>query len=140
MTPAPPINYNTSIDTLTGALNFAPVTHLNVGANTYYTDNLEGTLYNTLVTAGVTVPQSEAQQSSHDLSMTGYANYEMPAEHLNLHAFVERQQQTFLGPRSPPTPTTERQPIPICCWAAQFNGVLGVTRTSIDTTHQSLRA
>jgi hypothetical protein len=38
-------HYNTSIDTLTGGLNFAPAIHLNVGANAFYTDNLEGTLY-----------------------------------------------------------------------------------------------
>ena len=38
---------------------------------------------------------------------------------------------------SPPTPSTATRLIPIRCWAA-FNGVLGVTRTSINTTHQSL--
>ncbi len=54
--------YDTSIDTLTSALNFEPVGHLNVGGNTFYTDNLEGTLYNTLVTAGAVLPQSEAPQ------------------------------------------------------------------------------
>ena len=46
--------YNTTIDTLTGSLSFAPLTHLDLGGNAYYTDNLEGTLYNTLLTAGVT--------------------------------------------------------------------------------------
>ena len=74
--------FNTTIDTLTSTVNIAPRPHLSVGANTFYTDNLEGTLYNTLLTAGVTVPQNEGQQSSHDLSVTGYANYEMPEQHL----------------------------------------------------------
>ena len=118
--------YNTSIDTLTGALNFAPATHLNVGANTYYTDNLEGTLYNTLLTAGVIVPESEAQQSSHDLSLTGYANYEMPAQHLNLHAFVERQQQTFLGISFASDSYNGTATYSNTLLGGQFNGVLGV--------------
>jgi len=130
--------YNTSIDTLTSAVNFAPMTHLNVGANTFYTDNLEGTLYNTLLTAGVTVPQSEAQQSTHDLSMTGYANYEMPAEHLNLHTFFERQQQTFLGLSFASNSYNGTATYSNLLLGGQFNGVIGLTRTSIDTTNQSV--
>ena len=130
--------YNTSIDTLTGAINFAPRPHLNVGANTFYTDNLEGTLYNTLLTTGVSVPQNEGQQSSHDLSLTGYANYEMPAQHLNLHAFVERQQQTFLGISFASDSYNGTASYSNTLLGGSFNGVLGVTRTSIDTTHQSL--
>ena len=130
--------YNTSIDTLTGAINFAPRPHLNVGANTYYTDNLEGTLYNTLLTTGVSVPQNEGQQSSDDLSLTGYANYEMPAQHLNLHAFVERQQQTFLGISFASDSLNGTASYSNTLLGGSFNGVVGVTRTSIDTTHQSL--
>jgi len=131
--------YNTSIDTLTGALNFAPVAHLNVGANTFYTDNLEGTLYNSLVSAGAAVlPQSGAQQSSHDLSVTGYANYEMPAQHLNLHSFFERQQQTFLGMSFASDSYNATATYSNLLLGGSFNGVFGVTRTSIDTTNQSL--
>ena len=39
---------------------------------------------------------------------------------------------------SRPTPTTGRPVIPIRLLGGAFNGVLGVTRTSVDTTHQSL--
>lgn len=131
-------NYNTSIDTLTGAINLAPRPHLNVGANTFYTDNLEGTLYNTLLTTGLSVPQNEGQQSSHALSLTGYANYQMPAQHLNLQAFVERQQQTFLGISFASTSDNGTASYSNKLLGGAFNGVLGVTRTSIDTTHQSL--
>jgi hypothetical protein len=135
---APTDNYKTSIDTLTGALNFAPVTHLNVGANAYYTDNLEGTLYNTLLTAGVILPQNEAQQSSRDLSLIGLANYEMPAQHLDLHALIERQQQTFMGISFASDSYNGTATYSNALLGGQLNGVLGVTRTSLSTTHQSL--
>jgi hypothetical protein len=131
-------SYDTTIDTVTGALFFAPLGHLGVGANTYYTDNLEGTLYSTLLTAGVSVPQTEAQQSSHDLSLTSYANYEMPAQHLNLYTFVEHQQQTFWGISFASESYNGTATYSNVLAGGSFNGVLGLTRTSVETTHQSL--
>jgi hypothetical protein len=130
--------YNTSIDTLTGALNFAPVTHLNVGANAYYTDNLEGTLYNTLLAAGAILPPSEAQLSSRDLSLFGMANYEMPAQHVYLSAFVERQQQTFWGTSFVSDSYNGTATYSNTLLRGQFNGVLGLTQTFLSTTHESL--
>lgn len=130
--------YDTIIDTLTGALSFAPAAHLHVGANTYYTDNLEGTLYNTLVTAGAVLPETGPQPSSHDLSLTGYANYELPAQHLNFHAFAERQQQDFLGSSFTSDSYNGTATYSNRILGGQLNGVLGLTRTSINTTHQSL--
>ena len=131
-------SYNTTIDTVTGALFFAPLGHLGVGANTYYTDNLEGTLYSALVSAGVSVPEIQAAESSHDLSLTGYGNYEMPAQHLNLHAFVEHQQQTFLGMSFASQSYNGTATYSNVLAGGSFNGVLGLTRTSVETTHQSL--
>ena len=130
--------YNTSIDTLSTVVNFAPRQHLNVGGDVFYTDNLEGTLYNTLLTAGLAVPENQGPASSHDLSLTGYANYELPAEHLNLHTFVERQQQTFLGISFASESLNGTATYSNTLLGGSFNGVLGVTRTSIDTTNQSM--
>jgi hypothetical protein len=130
--------FDTNIDTLSGALNFAPVAHLNVGANTYYTDNLEGTLYNTLETAGVSLPQFQAQQSSSALSLTGYVNYEMPAEHLILNAYFQRQQQTFLGSSFASDSYNGTATYSNSLLGGQFNGVLGMTRTSTNASRQSM--
>jgi len=131
-------NFDTTIDTVTGGLYFSPLAHLSVGANTYYTDNLEGTLYSALVSVGASVPGTEVQASSHDLSLTGYGNYEMPAQHLTLHAFVEHQQQTFLGVSFASQSYNGTATYSNLLAGGSFNGVLGVTRTSLDTTHQSL--
>jgi hypothetical protein len=131
-------HYKTSIDTLTSALNFAPATHLNVGANAYYTDNLEGTLYNTLLTAGVTVPQSGALLSSRDLTLTGVADYEMPERHLDLHALIQRQQQTFLGTSFTSDSFTGTATYSNMVRGGLLNGVLGLTGTSVSASHQTL--
>jgi hypothetical protein len=128
--------YDTSIDTLSGGFAFAPRAHLNVGGDTYYTDNLEGTLYNTLVAAGVTVPETETAQSSHSLSLTGYANYDMPAQHLNLRALVEREQQTFMGEAYASDIYNGTVSYANKLLGGQFNGVLGFTRTSLNTSNQ----
>ncbi len=130
--------YNTSIDTLNGTLSFAPLRHLTVGGNTYYTDNLEGTLYNSLLTSGVIVPQTEGAQSSHSLTLTGSANYDMPAQHLHFSTFAERQQQTFLGTSFADESYNGTADYSNGLLGGSFNGVLGLTWTSVDTTHQSM--
>lgn len=130
--------YNTSIDTLDGGVSFAPWDHLNLGGDTFYTDNLEGTLYNTLLTSGVSVPEAEAPQSSHSLSATGYVNYGLPALHLNLRGFVEREQQSFLSQEYASDLCNGTVTYSNRLLGGQFNGVLGLTRTSISTTNQSL--
>ncbi len=129
--------YDTTLDTLTSSLSFTPREHLNVGATTYYTDNLEGSLYNTLVTAGVIAPPITGQQGSHDLGLTGYANYDMPAEHLHFNAYAERQQQSFLGLSFASDSYNGTADYSNTLLGGQFNGVLGLTRTSVSTTNES---
>ncbi len=130
-------NYNTSIDTLSASLSFAPERHLQVGANTYYTDNLAGTLYNTLLSSGVVVPESEEAQSSHSLSLTGYGNYEMPEQHLDFQTFFERQQQSYLGISIASDAYNGTATYSNTLLGGSFTGVLGLTRTTFDTTHES---
>ena len=89
-------NYDATIDTLDGALNVTPTNNLGLGFNAYYTDNLEGTLYNSLLTAGAIVPGSDGQSSSNALSLTGYGNYDI-GTHVHLRSSVTRQEQSFLG-------------------------------------------
>lgn len=131
-------HYNTTVDTMTGAIYFAPRPHLNVGGNAYYTDNLEGTLLNTLVTSGVTVPETEGRLSSNALSLTGYANYELPAQHLNLDGFVQRQQQSYLGIEFATDSVNGTAMYTNRLLGGVFSGVLGVTETLVSTTNQNL--
>jgi hypothetical protein len=89
-------NYDATIDTVNGSLNVTPIRNLNAGFNAYYTDNLEGTLYQSLVTAGAIVPGSEAETPSDALSLTGYGNYDI-GTHVHVRGTVTRQEQSFLG-------------------------------------------
>jgi hypothetical protein len=130
-------NYNASIDTLSAAASVAPVTHLNLGANGYYTDNLEGTLYSTLVAAGAIVPQTPAE-SSHSLSLTGYGNYDIPSLHMVAHGLVERQQQTFLGFSFASDAINGTASYSNTLWGGPFTSVLGLTRTTVNVNHESM--
>jgi hypothetical protein len=131
-------NYNTSIDTLTSGMSFAPVDHLNVGVDGYYTDNLLGTLQNTLLASGVTAPATQPQLGSHDLTLTGNANYVMPAEHLFFHGMVERMQQTLVGYTIASDVYNGEMGYANRFWGGQFNGTLGLTRSSVSTTGETL--
>jgi hypothetical protein len=84
------------------------------------------------------VPETPSQQASHDLSFTGYANYELPEQHLNLHAFAERQQQNFLGISFASDSYNGMATYSNTLKGGSFNGVVGITRTSLNTTNQSL--
>jgi hypothetical protein len=130
-------NYNASIDTLSAAASIAPANHLNLGATSYYTDNLEGTLYSTLVAAGALVPETPAQ-SSHSLSLTGYGNYDIPSLHMVAHGLVERQQQTFWGESFASDTINGTVTYSNRLWDGPFTGVLGLTRTTVDLNHESM--
>jgi hypothetical protein len=131
-------HFNTTIDTISSSVNLSPLIRLHVGADAFYTDNLEGTLFNTLVTSGVIVPETPTEQGSDDVSFTGYANYEMPAQHLILHAYAQRQQQTYLGLSFASTSINGMANYSNQLFGGTFNGLLGVTSTSLNTTHQTL--
>ena len=89
-------NYDATITTLNGSLNVTPFKNFNAGFNAYYTDNLEGTLYQSLLGAGAILPQSEAEIPSDALSLTGYGNYDI-GTHVHVRGTVMRQDQSFLG-------------------------------------------
>ncbi len=131
-------SFNTNINTVTSAVNFTPATNFNVGANAYYTNNLEGTIYNTLLTAGLVTPQTQMQENSHDLSLTGTANYDMPARHLDFHGLFVRQQQSFLGVAYTSDSYNGTVSYSNMLLGGSFNGVVGLTETSLSVDQQNM--
>jgi len=89
--------YNSSIDTFSSGVGFAPVTNLNVGVNAQYTNNLEGSLYQSVIAAGGVVPPALLNYSTHSLDINSQANYVVPAAHVTLLANADRREQTVLG-------------------------------------------
>jgi hypothetical protein len=128
-------SYDATIDTLNGALNVTPIENLNAGFNAYYTDNLEGTLYNSLLTAGAIVPGSEAETPSDALSLTGYGNYDI-GTHLHVRGTVTRQEQSFLGTSFASDSITGTVMYSNSLLGGYFTAVAGVTRTWLSGSTQ----
>ncbi len=89
-------NYSGTVDTLNGNLYFNPVDRLSVGATAIYTDNLLGSLLQTINSAGGILQQNVPGESAHSLDITGYATYQL-SKHWNLFGSVEHRDQTNLG-------------------------------------------
>jgi hypothetical protein len=87
--------YDGTIDTVNGNVSATPIKFFNVGANVYYTDNLEGTLYQYLSGTGAIVPIEE-QGSSSALNATVYGNYDV-GTHLHFIGTYMRQEQFYSG-------------------------------------------
>ncbi len=88
-------SYHGTIDTYTGSASFQPTNkfHFSVGSN--YSDNLSGSLYQAVTSAGglVTPP---AQGSSNSFDLDGNASYSVMAN-MQVLASADRRQQTYLG-------------------------------------------
>lgn len=129
---------STTINNVNVGLGFAPVRNLNVGSNTYYTDNLQGAIISSLLSAGVVTPEVASSSSSNSLSLSNYASYDLPKLNLHLRFTDDRQQQTFLGESFVSNAIGANATYFRTLLGGQFNGVVGVTRTSVSSTNQSM--
>jgi hypothetical protein len=91
------ITDKTTLDSVSASLGFSPIKRLNLGANTQYTDNLLGSLYEPIIAAGGTGQPVTPGQTTHSLDTTAFAAYNMPSLHLSLNANAERRDQTIFG-------------------------------------------
>jgi hypothetical protein len=85
-----------TIDTADGSVNLAPTNKLNLDANVLYTDNLVGTLYQTVLSAGGSVQASAPSWSSNSLGFSGDAVYSLTQE-LRVIGRVDHRQQVLAG-------------------------------------------
>jgi hypothetical protein len=85
-----------TIDTADGSVNLAPTNKLSLDANVLYTDNLVGTLYQTVLNAGGTVLASAPSWSSNSLGFSGDAVYSLTQE-LRVIGRVDHRQQVLGG-------------------------------------------
>ncbi len=89
--------YSATVDTISSTLYFHPIDHLSVGGNTTYTDNLLGSLFQTVIVAGgalenVITPGDQ----THSLDTIGYATYQL-SKHWQMFGSAEYRNQTSLG-------------------------------------------
>ena len=125
-------SYSATIDTVNAGAGFQPIRNLNVGVNSQYTDNLGGTLYQSIIAAGGVVPPSLLQYSTHSLDINGQANYVLPSLHLTLGANADHREQSALGTSIGSNTFTEMVSYGNALLGGFFNATAGVTQTSVD--------
>lgn len=89
-------SYSGTIDLLNAGLGFAPFANFNFGTTAQYNDNLAGSLYSAVITAGGGV-ETTSQQTSHALDVTSYAVYRVPSIHVVFTGTVEDREQSIFG-------------------------------------------
>jgi hypothetical protein len=92
-------SYNGTINTVGAGASFNPIRRLSVSVNTQYTNNLSGSLYQSLVTSGAAVPASQLNYTTDAFMVSGQQTYSIGnmISNLNLVATETFQQQNVLG-------------------------------------------
>jgi len=90
-------SYSGTIDSLNAGMSFTPFSKLSFGTNAQYNDNLAGTLFNAVLSAGGVLEQSNLNETSHALDVNNYANYQVPAAHLVFSGNVDHREQSIFG-------------------------------------------
>jgi hypothetical protein len=126
-------SYNATIDTISSGVGFQPIRNFNVGANAQYTNNLGGTLYQSILSAGGIVPPELLRYSTHSLDINSNASYVIPSLHLTFGVNADRRQQTALGASIASNTFNETATYGNDFLGGFINETVGVTQTSVDT-------
>ena len=89
-------SYNGTIDTYTGVAAFQPTQKFHFSVSTNYSDNLSGTLFQAITSAGGIIAPPAQGQSSNAFDLQGNASYSVMAN-LQALASADHRQQSFLG-------------------------------------------
>ena len=139
--------FNGTIDTFTTSARAQPTNKLHLSVSADYTDNLTGTLYESIIptagggtgTSGVVVPGPILQPgnqngASHAMDMLGNVSYSL-LPNLQAQAYAERRTQYFLGEgygsNSYGGGLAYGRPL----LGGSFNGAVSVTDTTIDNSN-----
>jgi len=129
--------FNGSIDTVSSGVNFEPVRNLNVGVNAQYTNNLEGTLYQSFITTGGILPTGLLTYSTHSLDINSQANYALPKLHLNFVASADHREQTLLDNSLSANSYDEMGTYSNDLLGGFINATAGVTQTELSAANSS---
>jgi len=128
--------YAGTVDTVDANANFHPTARWTLGANFNYTDNLLGTLYQNIITAGGIVQQNTPGQSSDSWDTSALANYNL-SKHWIFYGTFEHRDQSYLGNAYGSNTLTGS----VNYWNRVLGGslstVLSVTRTTEDSSNLS---
>jgi len=124
--------YSATLDTVSAGAGFNPIPRLNIGANAEYTDNLTGTIYQSILAAGGIVGEDTTNYATHALDVTGFANYLVPALHMTFSATDEHRDQVFDGTSLQSDSYTGTASYANNIWKGFFTAVAAVTRTDVS--------
>lgn len=124
--------FNGTIDTVNAGAGFQPTHELEIGANAQYTNNLTGMLYQSYITAGVVLPSSLLDYSTHSLDVNSHANYSLPSLHLTLMGNADHRQQTVLGTDLSADTFNEMITYGNDFLGGYINATSGVTQTTVN--------
>ena len=129
--------YNGTIDTVGSGVSFQPVTNLNVGVSEQYTNNLEGSLYQSVITSGGIVPSSLLDYSTHSLDLNSHANYTLPSKHLTFGVNADRREQEIFGTSASANTFSESVTYGADLLGGFLNSSVAVTQTQIEGANGS---
>ena len=89
-------SYSGGVNTVNTNMTVHPKDDLTLATNLNYSDNLVGTLWENITTAGGLVRQPIPGQSSSSLDVSGLASYNV-TQHIIASGTVERRQQSYFG-------------------------------------------
>jgi hypothetical protein len=89
-------SYTGTIDTYTGSAAFQPTQKFHFSVSTNYSDNLSGSLYQAITSAGGIVTPPSQTQGSNALDLQGIASYSV-MQNMQALASVDHREQSFLG-------------------------------------------
>jgi hypothetical protein len=128
--------YTGTVDTFNSSASFHPAAELTLGADFNYTDNLLGTLYQNIISAGGILQQSTPGQSSDSWDASALASYNL-TKHWIFYGTFEHRDQSYFGSSFGSNSLTGS----VNYWNRFLGGalstVLSVTRTTEDTANQS---
>ena len=129
--------FSGTIDSLSSGVEFQPITNLNLGVNAQYTNNLEGSLYQPLITEGGVAPAELFSYSTKSLDINSQANYVLPKQHLNFVASADHRQQTTFGIALSANTFNEIATYGDYVLGGFFNVTAGLTQTEVNVTNGS---
>lgn len=126
--------FNGTIDSVGSGASFEPITNLNLGVDVQYINNLEGSLYESVVAAGTVLPSGLFNYSTHSLDYNGHATYVLPAQHLTFGAIADRREETILGTSLASDTLDETAMYAAELWGGSFSASVGLSQTILSGT------
>jgi hypothetical protein len=129
-------SYNGTIDTINSGVGFNPAHNLNLSVSAQYTDNLAGTIYQPVISAGGALPPQLFQSTTDSLGITGQASYDWSTM-LHFTASASHEAQTYLGKSLSSNVFQQMVNYGNVVKGGFLNATTGVTETMVNVSNSS---